>query len=108
VVINDRGRFTRGVTLDLTRGAAHAIGMYRTESMSTDWVDRKCLADGRNGAIDPNATSSHIPLGLEFGRGKASKTRTFRFALSELVCRGMSSDGMSTERCNAPNNQRRK
>ena len=31
VVINDRGPFTRGVTLDLTRGAAHAIGMYRTQ-----------------------------------------------------------------------------
>jgi len=31
VVINDRGPFTRGVTLDLTRGAAHAIGMHRTQ-----------------------------------------------------------------------------
>jgi rare lipoprotein A len=31
VVINDRGPFTRGVTLDLARGAAHAIGMYRTQ-----------------------------------------------------------------------------
>ena len=31
VVINDRGPFTRGVTLDLTRGAARAIGMYRTQ-----------------------------------------------------------------------------
>jgi rare lipoprotein A len=31
VVINDRGPFTRGVTLDLARGAAHAIGMYETE-----------------------------------------------------------------------------
>jgi len=31
VVINDRGPFTRGVTLDLTVGAAHAIGMYRTQ-----------------------------------------------------------------------------
>ena len=31
VLINDRGPFTRGVTLDLTRGAARAIGMYRTE-----------------------------------------------------------------------------
>jgi rare lipoprotein A len=33
VVVNDRGPFTRGVTLDLTRGAAHAIGM-----QSTQWV----------------------------------------------------------------------
>jgi len=33
VVINDRGPFTRGVTLDLSRGAASAIGMYQT-----DWV----------------------------------------------------------------------
>jgi len=33
VVINDRGPFTRGVTLDLARGAAHAIGM-----QSTQWV----------------------------------------------------------------------
>jgi len=31
VVINDRGPFTRGVTLDLTRGAAQAIGMTRTQ-----------------------------------------------------------------------------
>jgi peptidoglycan lytic transglycosylase len=31
VVINDRGPFTRGVTLDLTRGAARAIGMDRTQ-----------------------------------------------------------------------------
>jgi rare lipoprotein A len=31
VVINDRGPFTRGVTLDLTRGAARAIGMVRTQ-----------------------------------------------------------------------------
>jgi rare lipoprotein A len=28
VTINDRGPFTRGVTLDLARGAARAIGMY--------------------------------------------------------------------------------
>lgn len=31
VVINDRGPFTRGVTLDLARGAALAIGMHRTQ-----------------------------------------------------------------------------
>jgi rare lipoprotein A len=31
VVINDRGPFTRGVTLDLTRGAARAIGMRGTQ-----------------------------------------------------------------------------
>jgi peptidoglycan lytic transglycosylase len=31
VVINDRGPFTRGVTLDLARGAAHAIGVHRTQ-----------------------------------------------------------------------------
>jgi rare lipoprotein A len=33
VVINDRGPFTRGVTLDLSRGAARAIGM-----SGTQWV----------------------------------------------------------------------
>jgi rare lipoprotein A len=33
VVINDRGPFTRGVTLDLARGAARSIGMH-----STQWV----------------------------------------------------------------------
>jgi rare lipoprotein A len=33
VTINDRGPFTRGVTLDLARGAAHAIGM-----SGTQWV----------------------------------------------------------------------
>ena len=31
VKINDRGPFTRGVTLDLSRGAARAIGMHRTQ-----------------------------------------------------------------------------
>jgi rare lipoprotein A len=31
VVINDRGPFTRGVTLDLSPGAARAIGMHRTQ-----------------------------------------------------------------------------
>jgi rare lipoprotein A len=31
VVINDRGPFTRGVTLDLARGAAHSIGMTQTQ-----------------------------------------------------------------------------
>jgi len=31
VVINDRGPFTRGITLDLTRGAARAIGMHGTQ-----------------------------------------------------------------------------
>src|SRR6202012_3804345 len=33
VVINDRGPFTRGVTLDLAHGAARAIGM-----SGTQWV----------------------------------------------------------------------
>jgi rare lipoprotein A len=31
VVVNDRGPFTRGVTLDLARGAARAIGMNQTQ-----------------------------------------------------------------------------
>jgi rare lipoprotein A len=31
VVVNDRGPFTRGVTLDLSRGAARAIGMRGTQ-----------------------------------------------------------------------------
>jgi len=31
VVINDRGPFTHGVTLDLASGAAHAIGMSQTQ-----------------------------------------------------------------------------
>ncbi len=31
VTINDRGPFTRGITLDLSRGAAHAIGMHGTQ-----------------------------------------------------------------------------
>ena len=37
VTINDRGPFTKGVILDLARGAARAIGM-----KSTQWV---CMAD---------------------------------------------------------------
>jgi rare lipoprotein A len=36
VVINDRGPFVKGVTLDLARGAARAIGMHATQ-----WV---CMA----------------------------------------------------------------
>ena len=31
VVINDRGPFTRGVMLDLSRGAARAIGLHGTQ-----------------------------------------------------------------------------
>jgi rare lipoprotein A len=31
VVINDRGPYSRGVTLDLARGAADAIGMHQTQ-----------------------------------------------------------------------------
>ena len=31
VIINDRGPFTKGVTLDLARGAARAIGMRNTQ-----------------------------------------------------------------------------
>jgi rare lipoprotein A len=31
VVINDRGPFMRGVTLDLSRGAARSIGMHGTQ-----------------------------------------------------------------------------
>ena len=36
VVVNDRGPFTRGVTIDLAHGAASSIGMH-----STQWV---CMA----------------------------------------------------------------
>ena len=37
VVINDRGPFTKGVTIDLARGAARVIGM-----MDTQWV---CMSE---------------------------------------------------------------
>jgi len=37
VVINDRGPFTHGVTLDLTRGAARAIGMSGTQWVCMLW-----------------------------------------------------------------------
>jgi len=37
VVINDRGPFTKGVTIDLARGAARAIGM-----KDTQWV---CMSE---------------------------------------------------------------
>jgi rare lipoprotein A len=33
VTINDRGPFTRGVTLDLARGAARSIGMNGTQQV---------------------------------------------------------------------------
>ena len=36
VLINDRGRFTKGVSLDLSHGAARAIGMRSTQSVNVD------------------------------------------------------------------------
>jgi rare lipoprotein A len=34
--VNDRGPFTKGVSLDLSHGAARAIGMRSTQSVSVD------------------------------------------------------------------------
>jgi rare lipoprotein A len=34
VRVNDRGPFTKGVSLDLSRGAARAIGMHSTQSVT--------------------------------------------------------------------------
>lgn len=36
VRVNDRGPFTKGVSLDLSYGAARAIGMHSTQSVSLD------------------------------------------------------------------------
>ena len=36
VHVNDRGPFTKGVSLDLSHGAAQAIGMRSTQSVSVD------------------------------------------------------------------------
>jgi len=36
VTVNDRGPFTRGVSLDLSLGAARAIGMRSTQTVSMD------------------------------------------------------------------------
>jgi rare lipoprotein A len=36
VRVNDRGPFTKGVSLDLSHGAAQAIGMRTTQSVSVD------------------------------------------------------------------------
>jgi peptidoglycan lytic transglycosylase len=36
VRVNDRGPFTKGVSLDLSHGAARAIGMRSTQSVSVD------------------------------------------------------------------------
>ena len=36
VRVNDRGPFTKGVLLDLSHGAARAIGMRSTQSVSVD------------------------------------------------------------------------
>jgi rare lipoprotein A len=36
VRVNDRGPFTKGVSLDLSHGAAQAIGMRSTQSVSID------------------------------------------------------------------------
>ncbi|HTS39974.1 MAG TPA: septal ring lytic transglycosylase RlpA family protein [Xanthobacteraceae bacterium] len=43
VTINDRGPFTKGVTLDLALGAARAIGMTQTQ-----WV---CISGGNQAAV---------------------------------------------------------
>ena len=36
VRVNDRGPFTKGVSIDLSHGAARAIGMRSTQSVSVD------------------------------------------------------------------------
>jgi rare lipoprotein A len=36
VRVNDRGPFTKGVSLDLSHGAARAIGMHSTQSVAVD------------------------------------------------------------------------
>jgi peptidoglycan lytic transglycosylase len=36
VRVNDRGPFTKGVSLDLSHGAARAIGMRSTQSVAVD------------------------------------------------------------------------
>jgi rare lipoprotein A len=40
VVINDRGPFKRGITLDLARGAAHAIGMNQKQRVCISEISR--------------------------------------------------------------------
>jgi rare lipoprotein A len=44
VVINDRGPFTKGVTLDLARGAARAIGMTQTQWVCMGMVPNQSAA----------------------------------------------------------------
>jgi len=44
VTINDRGPFTKGVTLDLARGAALAIGMTQTQWICLGIVQEKSAA----------------------------------------------------------------
>jgi rare lipoprotein A len=44
VTINDRGPFTKGVTLDLARGAAYAIGMTQTQWVCMGTVTEKADA----------------------------------------------------------------
>ena len=44
VTINDRGPFTKGVTLDLARGAARAIGMTLTQWVCMGVVTEKAAA----------------------------------------------------------------
>lgn len=40
VVVNDRGPFKRGITIDLTRGAARAIGMNSKQSVCVSEISR--------------------------------------------------------------------
>jgi rare lipoprotein A len=46
VVINDRGPFVKGVTLDLARGAARAIGMHSTQWVCMSRIAHEPLALG--------------------------------------------------------------
>lgn len=46
VVINDRGPFVKGVTLDLARGAARAIGMHATQWVCMSQIAHEPLALG--------------------------------------------------------------
>jgi murein L,D-transpeptidase YcbB/YkuD len=54
VRVNDRGPFTRGVTLDLSAGAARAIGMHSTQNV----VMKRCSS--MQARRSPSSSSSHL------------------------------------------------
>lgn len=84
MIINDRGPFHPRVTLNLARGAAHAIGMTRTQ-----WV---CM----NRARPPTAACDR-PFALPYVRSRSGSVRPVSVFLIE--CRAQPPASSKLDRC---------